>query len=186
MATVTIKVDGLDKLQEQLAQISDRMGQNALRSATNAGAALIRNEARAQAPEYEVDKHHRIAAGHPLPGTLKRSIITKFIREESTSTNVVYYVTVRKGIKYRKQGKNGNLSQDAYYASWIEFGHYAGGSTKGMTQKSARAARKAGALDGARYVLARPFMRPAFDAQKENAVAAMKEKLAARLDDALK
>ena len=53
------------------------------------------------------------------------------------------------------QGKKGNRSQDAYYCRWVEFG----------TVKMS----------------ARPFMRPAFETQKEAAVQEIARVLAERI-----
>lgn len=79
----------------------------------------------------------------------------KQIRELSSLVKQTYIVGVRKGKKYRNQGKKGNLSQDAWYARFVEFG----------TSKMA----------------ARPFMRPAFEAKKGDAVAAIKAYLERRI-----
>lgn len=144
-------VEGLKALQDSLKQLPDNIARNVLRGAVSAGAAVIRKEAQAKAPVYTGD----VSKGHPPPGTLKRSIVQKQIREMSTLFKQVFVVTVRKGKKYAKQGKGGKLSQDAFYASWVEWG----------TSKMA----------------ARPFMRPAFEAKKEAAVQAIKDYLIKRI-----
>jgi hypothetical protein len=92
------------------ARIARSSGDELAVAAVNAGAAVIRDEARAIAPEYTGE----VSEGHPPPGTLRRSIVLKAIRELSTYYRRVYFVTVRRGKKYQKQGKVGNLSQDAY------------------------------------------------------------------------
>src|SRR5205085_4196879 len=110
MATVTMRVDGLRELQARLQMLAPAIARNALRAAVAAGASTIRDGARQAAPTY----HGDVAQGHPPPGTLKRSIILKQARELSSTYRQVYLVTVRRGKKYRNQGKKGNLSQDAY------------------------------------------------------------------------
>ncbi|MGH7785087.1 MAG: hypothetical protein ACREO5_14765, partial [Candidatus Binatia bacterium] len=55
------------------------------------------------------------------PGTLRRAAITKFVATASNATQVEYIVTFRKGPRQQKGGR------DAFYASWVEFGH--GGKT---------------------------------------------------------
>lgn len=144
-------VQGLKELQASLKQLPDNIARNVLRGAVGAGAAVIRKEAQAKAPVYTGD----VSKGHPPPGTLKRSVVQKQIRELSSLFKQVFYVTVRMGKKYAKQGKGGNLSQNAYYASWVEWG----------TSKMA----------------ARPFMRPAFEGKKEAAVQAIKDYLTQRI-----
>lgn len=146
-------VAGLKELQAALKELPQRIARNVLRGAVGAGAAVIRNEAKARAPVSTGDAR----AGHPPPGTLRRSIYQKQIRELSSAVKQTFYVGVRKGKHYRNQGKKGNLSQDAYYAKFVEFG----------TAKMA----------------ARPFMRPAFEAKKGEAVQAIKDYLAKRIPE---
>jgi HK97 gp10 family phage protein len=67
----------------------------------------------------------------------------------------VFFVGVRQGKKYRKQGKKGDKSQDAYYWKFVEFG----------TSKMS----------------ARPFLRPAFEASKLQAVDRIQEYMAERI-----
>ena len=149
----TVKIEGLKELANALRELPARIGKSALRGAVYAGAKVIKDEAKQRAPQYTGP----VSEGHPPPGTLKRSIIIKQIREKSSQSHQTFYVTVRKGKKYQKQGKKGNLSQDAYYASWVEFG----------TAKMS----------------ARPFLRPAFESRKSAAVEAIKSKLSARIEE---
>jgi HK97 gp10 family phage protein len=152
--SVTIHVRGLKELQQALSELPKRVNSNALRSAVNAGAAVIRAEARKNAPVYTGD----VQNGHPPPGTLRKSIITKYIPELSTSTRKTFFVTVRHGKKYQKvKGRNGSVTNlDAFYWWWVEKG------TAKMT--------------------ARPYLRPAFYAHQNAAVSAIKYKLGARID----
>lgn len=82
-----------------------------------------------------------------------------------------------------KRNKRGGL--DAFYAGWVEFGHYyvpPGG--KGGIGGSLRQRRKLRSLSSARFVPGRPFLRPAFESKKEAAVQAMVDRLKQRLDKA--
>lgn len=142
---------GLRELQAALKQLPDNIARNVLRGAVNAGATVFRKEAQSKAPVYTGP----VSQGHPPPGTLRRSIVQKQIKERSSLLNQVFYVAVRKGKQYQKQGKKGNKSQDAYYARFVEFG------TSRMP--------------------ARPFMRPAFEGKKQEATQAIKDYLAARI-----
>ena len=144
-------VAGLSELAAALRELPQRIGRNVLRGAVAAGAAEVRVEAKNKAPVYTGD----VTKGHPPLGTLKRAIYQKQIRELSDNQRQVFYVGVRQGKKYRNQGKKGNLSQDAYYWRWVEFG----------TSKMA----------------ARPFLRPAFEATKVAAVERIKEYMAERI-----
>src|SRR5574337_608603 len=146
-------IDGLRELKRALEELPKAIGRNVLRGAVRAGAQLIRKEAQQRAPVYTGD----VSKGHPPPGTLKRAVYQKQINELSSATRQTFFVGVRKGNKYRNQGKSGKLSQDAYYASWVEFG----------TSKMA----------------ARPFLRPAFEAQKNAAVEAIRDYLAKHIPE---
>jgi HK97 gp10 family phage protein len=146
-------ITGLKELQEALKQLPDRIAKNVLRGSVSAGAAVIRKEAQARAPLFT----GKVAAGHPPPGTLKRSIVQKQIAELSSAVKQVFYVAVRAGKKYQKQGKKGGLSQDAFYGQMVEFG----------TSK----------------MPAKPYMRPAFEAKKNEAVTAISDYMEKRIPD---
>ncbi|MBS0344763.1 MAG: HK97 gp10 family phage protein [Proteobacteria bacterium] len=89
-------------------------------------------------------------------GNLKKNIIAKRLPKSETSLTSEHIVTVRKGKKTAKQKAAG--IRDAYYGVFVEFG------TAKMT--------------------AQPFLRPAFDQNKEKAVDAMKNRLEARIKKA--
>jgi HK97 gp10 family phage protein len=87
-------------------------------------------------------------------GEMARDIMIKRERD-STTYRALYSVFVRTGKKSRLGGKGRNVAKDSYYWRFVEFG----------TAKMA----------------AKPFMRPAFESQKEKAVDAIRDKLAARI-----
>lgn len=153
--TLEVDIKGIAELQLLLLNLPKRVARNGLRAAVYAAAKVISDEAKLRAPVYK----GKVAAGHPPPGTLKRSIITKQIPEKSNDFRQTFYVTVRKGKKYQKQGKKGNLSQDAYYAKWVEYEYGKHGSP------------------------AHPFLRPAFDIKARDAADAMKNRLAQRIEE---
>lgn len=141
MATgATVKVEGLRELGEAMSALSSDIANRVSRSATNAGAQVIRKRAQALAP---------VATGN-----LRKNIIVRRLREPSGRLTQEYIVTVRKGKVTKRQAASG-LS-DAYYARFVEFG----------TVKMA----------------ARPFLRPAYDAGKTEAVDAIKAKLRDRIE----
>ena len=150
----SVQVQGLDQLAKALRELPQRVARNGLRAAVYAGAKVIRDEAKLQAPVATGD----LGPNQPPPGTLKRSVIMKQIPELSGAQKQTFFVTVRQGKKYRKQGKKGNLSKDAWYWRFVEFG----------TVKMS----------------ARPFLRPAFDMKKHEAVTAIKTRLAQRIEQA--
>ena len=147
-----VKVEGLAELAKALRELPDRVAKNGLRVSVYAGAKVIRDEARLRAPKAT----ESLGPNQPPPGTLKRSVIMKHIPELSSLTRQTFFVTVRHGKKYRNQGKKGNLSQDAWYWRFVEF--------------------------GTRKMRASPFLRPALEAKRRDAVQAMKERLAERVE----
>lgn len=150
--TETVNISGLRELQDALKELPERVARNALSQAVNAGARVIREEARRMAPVYTGP----VSQGHPPPGTLKKAIIQKGIAELSSLFAQTVFVAVRHGKKYRKVGKK-EINRDAYYWRFVEFG------TANMS--------------------AHPFMRPAFEAKKQEAVDAIKDRLALRIEE---
>ena len=148
----TFKIEGLAELGKTLRELPKRVARNGLRVSVYAGAKVVRDEARARAPKAE----QPLGPNQPPPGTLKRSVIMKHIPELSSLTRQTFFVTVRHGKKYRKQGKNGNLSQDAWYWRFVEF--------------------------GTRKMRAQPFLRPALEAKRREAGQAMKDRLSERIE----
>jgi len=148
----TVRIEGLAQLDRALRELPQRIANRGLRASVYAGAKVIRDEARSRAPKAA----QSLGPKQPPPGTLKRSVIMKHIPELSSLTRQTFFVTVRHGKKYRKQGKKGNLSQDAWYWRFVEF--------------------------GTRKMRARPFLRPALEAKRREAGQAMKDRLSERIE----
>jgi HK97 gp10 family phage protein len=147
---------GLDEFTENLKSLQHVMG-DALRSAANTGATIIKNEVAARAPE---DK-----------GILKAAIYQKHIPEQSGDDRQVYHVSWRKGRK---------SETDAYYGYWVEYGHwYVPSKPAGVSQKAHRAANRAV------FVPAHPFLRPGFEAGKVPALEAMRSKMSENVRKAI-
>lgn len=135
---VEMQVSGMRELQDALKRLPDKIARNALRSAVNAGAAVIRNEARARVPTRT--------------GRLRKAIYQRQIRERSGAGTQTFYVGWRaRGTK--RSGKS--QTHGAFYGRFVEFG----------TSRMA----------------AKPFLRPAFEARKHDAVARIREKLRERI-----
>lgn len=152
----TVRIEGLAQLDRALRELPQRIANRGLRASVYAGAKVIRDEARSRAPKAA----QSLGPKQPPPGTLKRSVIMKQIPELSSLTRQTFFVTVRHGKKFRKQGKKGNLSQDAWYWRFVEF--------------------------GTRKMRARPFLRPALEAKRREAVQAMKDRLSERIEQEAK
>lgn len=147
----TIHLTGFKELAAALRELPARVARNGLRAAVNAGATVIKNQAIANAPKDT--------------GALKANLYQKQIREKSGAMVQTFYVGVRKGVaKYantaanRRAGKAGKAYKNdgtTYYWRFVEFG----------TSKMSK----------------RPFLRPAFEMKKEDAVRAIGAKLDERI-----
>jgi HK97 gp10 family phage protein len=112
-----IKINGLADLERKLKATPDKIRKRLLKRALAKGARKIRDLAKQNAPAGNYRNRKSYNGYVKTPGTLKRAALVKFVSKESNSEQVSYIVTFRKGKK--EQAKN----RDAYYASWVEFGH---------------------------------------------------------------
>lgn len=159
-------VKGLDEFLKALDQLPKNIAKNVLRGAVNAGATVLRKEVVRQAPEYEGDDE-RVDKG-----LIKRAVYQKQIPEKSNDLVQTFFVGVRRGPKSTVKVKGQRVTVDAYYWTWLEFGHfYVPPAPKGTTQKAHREATKTGA--NALWVAPRSFVRPAFAVAKDDAIKAM-------------
>jgi hypothetical protein len=160
----------------ELRELPDQVRERLLKGTVATGASVIRKEAIQRAPVYTGE----VGLGHPPPGTLKKAIYQTRLRELCTRNVEVWKVDVRRGPKVRKGQKD--YASAAFYAAWVEFGHFA------RVPKSAgktREARRAYAAAAARWVPAKPYMRPAFEAKKSAALDAMRAYFLSNLEIAL-
>ncbi|AMM23167.1 HK97-gp10 family putative phage morphogenesis protein [Variovorax sp. PAMC 28711] len=175
--SVTVQVDGLRELGERLKTLNLDMVNRIARAATAAGAVVIRDAAKANAPVKTGALKKGIVVKR-LPkaeslGLTSEHIVTVSTREMKKYTNKSRAAVVELqgpiapvtsgGKTYRAKkllGRKENYvsSGDFFYANFIEFG----------TVKMA----------------AQPFLRPAYDLNKERAVAAIKDRIETRLKKA--
>lgn len=121
MADFTVKVEGLKELAAKLKTLPAAIQKKVLRKGLSAAAQVIKKAAIANAPVAAAP----IKRGGGIvtrPGTLKSAAIVKFLRSESNEQQAVYIVTFRRGKKAQRIGKKAT-NKDAFYASWVEFGH---------------------------------------------------------------
>jgi len=156
-ASVTVQIKGLAQLQRALHQLPLEMRGKPVDLAVAAGARVIRDEAKALASKMR------------KTGNLEANIVVAKSRKRSGNGRSEYAVLVRrKRGKYadtrnnRRKGRVGRtyyIEGDAYYWRFLEFG----------TRKMAK----------------RPFMRPAFDNKKTEALEVITSTLAKQLQRAL-
>lgn len=134
----TSQLTGFKELALALRELPERVAKNALRSAVNAGATVIKKQVKLSAPKDT--------------GLLQKNIFQKQIREASGPYQQTFAVGVRQG---KARNKDGSKKELPYYWRFKEFG----------TSK----------------MPASPFVRPAFESQKEAAVDAIGKKLDERI-----
>jgi len=142
-----VKIDGLQELRAALLRLPDQLQTNVLQKALTGAANVIVADARIKAPKDT--------------GTLQRAIFQGKSRK-STRTLAVRQIGVRSGKRERKRGR------DAFYWRFIEFGH---GEIKLKKDKGSLGRPGIGFFGKiVRAQPARPFLRPAFESKKLQAL----------------
>lgn len=169
-------IKGLDEFLKALDQLPKNIAKNVLRGAVNAGATVLRQEAVFLAPEYKPPEGEK-PDERADPGKIKRAIYQKQIPEKSNELVQTFYVGVRRGPKSTVKIKGNQVAVDAYYWSWLEFGHYyvPPGIQSGKGSTAANTAHRDAHKTGANAVWVEPrsFMRPAFAIAKDQAIKTM-------------
>lgn len=167
-----IHVTGLRELQEFLDQVPVKIEKNIMRGALRAGAKIIEQQAKLNAPVgAPSSENRRIYGGYA--GALRDSI-----RVTTNAKAGIVYAHVKAG------GKNKKSGADVYYAHMIEFG--AVKTTAPYQIASAKRGMLAFLGIWRKYVMhpplrKMPFLRPALDVQAQNAVIAAAEYVKQRL-----
>ena len=160
-----VRIEGLSKLNQALADFQRNVAKNVLRGAVRAAATVIREETKRLAPVKT--------------GQLRRAVYLKQINEQSSPVRQVVYVGVRKGKQlgvgrsYGKQGsrtRSEGTSLDAYYAKWVEYGHFT---------RTSKANKEF--TGPPRWISGKPFMRPAWESRKHAALEALIRYMRARI-----
>lgn len=187
MSETAVRFTGLKELNAALQQLEQKVALQHLRGAVAAGARVIRDAAIENASK-----------GSPSiqSGTLRRAIYSRWMREMSTRQRMTFFVSVKRGPKNRPKqlkGKNGKVknsaNRDAFYWTWVEFGHLARTKKSGAVKGGKRrrdATRNSLKDQGAKFVAARPFMRPAYEANKRKAIEAIRDELTKRIFENLR
>ncbi len=162
------RVEGLTELRDMLRRkLPEAVQGKALQGALREAAKPIVTEARARAPVKT--------------GRLRKAIYS-FRDRASRRTREVRLISVRRGKKFQKSNR------DAYYWKWIEFGHgvitlkHRRGGGKGKKSRSLGTPAKGFFGKEVKAQPARPFMRPAFEMRKGQALEKFRQSLAAQID----
>ena len=178
--SVECTFEGLDQMLREVRELPRAIRNRVMKGMVATGASVIRKEAIRLAPVAT----GKVEDGHPPPGTLKRAIYQTRVVQLCTEESEVWRVGVRSGKAARttKRGK-GTANLDAYYASWVEYGHFTRGPKGAKRSAVARAA--AVTLGDVHWVQPIPFMRPAVLKMAPAALEAMRDYLNENLADAL-
>ena len=176
----TLAMPDLQAFMAELRSLPVMVQQRIAKGAAATAASVIRTASIERAPLYipasVMQGGGHTAKNHPPPGTLKRAIFQARMTDQCSLTKEVWMVGVRTG---NKSTQKGSAMPDAFYAKWVEFGHFTRTPRGAGTQKARRAAARASGA--ARWVPPQPFMRPAFDASQAAALQAMADYIQARL-----
>jgi HK97 gp10 family phage protein len=152
---IEVQVQGLDELRRVLQnRLPNDIQTNALQSTLAKAALPIVREARAKVPVRS--------------GILRKGIYS-YKSRLSTKERAVRFISVRSGRRFG--------GKDAYYWRWVEFGR--GEVTVGKKRGAPRGGERAASLGNptvgwfgksVKAVPARPFLRPAFEAKKFEAL----------------
>lgn len=168
---VVVQIKGLDELKRRLDMLPKDVASKALRKSVAAGASVIRLAAKNAAP-VSAGPVRRGGGKQTTPGTLKRAALMKYVKAESNDTQVSYIVGFRQGKRNQKSNR------DAFYASWVEFGHKVvprrgKGAKRGTLARNRRNAQQ--------EVPAHPYFAPAWEANKQKALDVIQTRLTAEL-----
>lgn len=157
MARTQIEIKGLKELDETLKQLPEAMGRRVLTTALRKGAEVVKDAAVALAPVSDDPRHAQY-------GHLRDNIKVSSSKEEMTSARVVVHT-----------GR-------AFWAAFLEFG------TRNRRIKSKKVMSDGKIFYGVEVgrVVARPFMRPAFETSKAAAAIQMSASLGLALERAAK
>lgn len=176
MSEVTAKMHGLEELLRELREFPQKVQTRVLTGAVGSGAKVVKDEVVRLAPVYvefniETGRYIPVGKNHPPPGTLKKAIYATRAVNKCTPTKEVFRV----GVRTVKKTANGKPNpNDAFYAKWVEYGHYT------RTPKSIPGTRKqrrdiARAKGLVRWIPPQPFFRPGVDNTREAAIDAVRQ-----------
>jgi HK97 gp10 family phage protein len=174
-------ITGLREFLSALDQLPKNIAKNVLRGSVRAGAVVLQKEAISLAPVFTGTQDKR-----PDPGLLKRAIYQKQIPERSNDLQQTFFVGVKHGKNITVKVKGNKVNADAYYWTWLEFGHFfvppppkGANGKNSQTQKVTREKAKTGSMTI--WVEPHPFLRPAFAVAKGRAIQAMVDYMEKRI-----
>ena len=115
---IDAKVTGIPDLRAALAGIVPKLRARALRNALAAGARIVRDEARRNAPVINASAVP-VRKGYRKPGTLRKAISVRTSKVARRAGDVGVFVNVRPA---KRGARGGKSPTDPFYWRFVEFG----------------------------------------------------------------
>jgi HK97 gp10 family phage protein len=147
MDGVFVKVEGLEHLKRQLSELTRQLRAKVLRNALSAGARIVRDEAKRNAP---VLNGLQRSAPYRKPGTVRDAIRVRTSKRDRRAGDVGVFVNVKPAKPSERGAKSRN---DPFYWRWLEFGWNP--ASKGVSKKQRRRDNRAG---GSKKIAGRRFL----------------------------
>lgn len=176
------QISGFDRVEALLRQLPAKVARKEIVSGLRKGAKVIADDARSRAPVYAGKERP-----DRKPGQLRDSIKVRSARARSGSVGVNVITS------------EGWFIGDEFYGAFVEFGHGIGrrsaeivqlqrATLKARKKKDEKAISKASEAlsraDSRARVRPHPFMRPAFDARKNDAIAIINREIGQGIEKA--
>lgn len=139
MATYNFPIEGADQLRKKLLALEPRIAKKVVRQAVRPAAKLIQDAAKAN---VAVDT-----------GKLKRSLKVRSLKRSRN----------RIGVQVSTNSTDNLFKGNTFYGGFLEYGHRLGKRTNAQKRKGYKGP------DSRKMVPAKPFMKPAFEAKKNEA-----------------
>ncbi len=114
---VEAKVTGLPDFKAALLALPDKLRRRALRNALAAGARVVRDAARVNAPVLTPE--NALLAPYRKPGTVKKAIVVRTSKRDRRAGDVGVFVNVRPA---KGAARGAKSKDDPFYWRWLEFG----------------------------------------------------------------
>lgn len=137
MAGEFVRIHGIEDLKNKLLALPKQLRTKVLRNALSAGARIVRDDAKQNAPVLSADLRQ---APFRKPGTVRDAIRVRTSKRDRKAGDVGVFVNV----KPAPQGQRGAKSKtDPFYWRWLEFGWNA--AKRGESKRDRRKLNKSGA-----------------------------------------
>lgn len=190
---LSIKIHGLEEIKAKLRQLSDMGKTKAVEQGLRAGANVIRDSIKAKAPMGKIETV--VGKWKFAPGSLKKSIVVRKKRYQSSPYNITYQVGPDRTIAFYGHMVEFGTSLHAIKPKkkkFLKFARTSGGAYRPefiseQTYKEAVGGKKLGGgivfIKKVEVAAKRhPFVRPGFDSSKFRALEVIKEKLLRAID----